>query len=111
MEKNLFSLPNVSSQSTCITELFQPLIQGDVLIERIISHGQVTPAGQWYDQERDEWVAVLQGEARLGFDDGREICLGPGDHALLPKHVKHRVTYTSSPCLWLAVHAPKLTAE
>lgn len=27
-----------------------------VLLERIISTGQSSPEGFWYDQERDEWV-------------------------------------------------------
>ncbi|HEV7463084.1 MAG TPA: hypothetical protein VGN85_04140 [Methyloceanibacter sp.] len=32
-------------------------------IERIVSSGQVTPEGQWYDQETDEWVLVVEGAA------------------------------------------------
>lgn len=89
-------------------ELFEPLIQTDrILIERIISTGQTTPQGEWYDQPRDEWVLLLQGEAQLMYEDGRAIDLKAGDYLLIPAHQKHQVSYTSSDpaCIWLAVHA------
>ncbi len=70
--------------------------------------GHVTPEGEWYDQSADEWVVVLEGEARLGFGDGTEHILGRGEHLFLPRHVRHRVLQTSRPCIWLAVHAPEL---
>ena len=34
-------------------------------LERIISMGQATPAGDWYDQDTHEWVLLLTGEAEL----------------------------------------------
>ena len=34
-------------------------------IERIVSTGQATPEGQWYDQDSDELVLVVDGAARL----------------------------------------------
>jgi hypothetical protein len=41
-------------------EVFQEIIQGERFkLERIISFGQATAVGQWYDQEQHEWV-VLQ---------------------------------------------------
>lgn len=89
-------------------ELVEPLLEDrGVLIERIVSTGQVTPEGEWYDQDRDEWVALLQGEARLRYADGRVVQLRTGDHVLIPAHDRHRVDYTSTdpPCIWLAVHA------
>ena len=73
-------------------------------IERIVSNGQVTPPGSWYDQELDEWVTVLQGEAELEYPDGRRCVLRPGDTVFIPRHERHRVSRTSQPCLWLAVH-------
>lgn len=76
---------------------------GAIRVERIISYGHVTPEGGWYDQEQDEWVTVLEGTARLQFADGTEVTLNRGDHLVLPRHVKHRVSHTSSPCVWLAV--------
>ena len=52
---------------------------GSVRVERIVSNGQVTPEGEWYDQDWDEWVVVLEGEARLGYEDGHETTLGRGE--------------------------------
>lgn len=74
-------------------------------VERIASAGQATPAGQWYDQETDEWVVVLQGDATISTDD-EVIPLGPGDWIYLPRHLKHRVERTSTEpaCVWLAIH-------
>lgn len=88
-------------------EQFDPLLKGDRMrLERIVSTGQVTPADQWYDQDTDEWVALLQGEAELIFADGLPVRLIAGDHLFIPAHRRHRVTYTSSepPCVWLALH-------
>ena len=52
-------------------EHFSPLLTSDsgLLVERIVSWGHVTPEDQWYDQEKDEWVLLLEGSARLGFDE------------------------------------------
>ena len=76
-------------------------------IERIVSTGQVTRQGTWYDQDTDEWVLVVAGAARLRIeseDADRE--LSAGDWLLLPAHCRHRVTWTASdpPTMWLAVH-------
>ena len=101
---NIFNLPS----SVPNQELFETLLSSnDILIERIISTGQTTPTGEWYDQERDEWVIVLQREASLNYHDGSQIKLIAGDYLLIPAHQKHRVAYTSStpPCIWLAIHA------
>ena len=101
---NIFQLPvDLSNQ-----EIFEEIISTEnIKLERIISTGQITPSGEWYDQETDEWVILLQGTACLGYEDGREISLNTGDYLLIPAHQKHRVTYTSSepPCVWLAIHS------
>lgn len=100
---NLFELPPLPP-----AEYFELLAVGQNLrIERIISTGHTTPAGEWYDQEQDEWVILLQGEAKLVYADGTDCYLKPGDHLLIPAHRRHRVDYTSTqpPCIWLAVHA------
>ena len=76
-------------------------------IERIVSTGQVTPEGQWYDQKTDEWVLVVKGRARLRIEgEARDRELGEGDFILLPAHCRHRVTWTDPdrPTVWLAVH-------
>ena len=76
-----------------------------VRIERIVSHGHQSPDGFWYDQPTNEWVLVLQGAARLEFED-RMVEMGPGDFVNIPAHQKHRVAWTSpdEPTIWLAVH-------
>jgi cupin 2 domain-containing protein len=76
-------------------------------IERIVSTGQTTPEGQWYDQETDEWVLLVEGAARLRIEGEREDReLSEGDWILLPAHRRHRVTWTRAapPTVWLAIH-------
>jgi cupin 2 domain-containing protein len=88
-------------------EIFEKIISNDkILIERIISTGQITPPNEWYDQEKDEWVILLQGEAKLSYFDGSIITLKSGDYLFIQAHQKHRVEYTSTkpPCIWLAIH-------
>ena len=87
-------------------EMVQTLVAaGKVRVERIISHGQASPAGFWYDQDQHEWVALLRGAAQLRFEDGI-IDMKPGDHINIPAHRKHRVEWTTpdEPTIWLAVH-------
>ena len=75
-------------------------------IERIVSTGQATPDGQWYDQDADEWVLLVAGAARLRIEgESRDRDLAPGDYLLLPAHCRHRVTWTDSegPTIWLAM--------
>ncbi len=88
-------------------ELFEPLLADHgVLIERVVSAGQSTPAGEWFDQDRDEWVALLQGSATLSFAGGAVVEMTAGDSVLIPAHERHRVEKTTAepPCIWLAVH-------
>ena len=99
---NIYNLPRKLPS----TELFETLIDHDkVLIERVISTGQITPEGEWYDQEREEWLIVLQGEGELSYQDGSFVKLTSGDYLYIPAHTKHRVEYTSTkpPCIWLTI--------
>lgn len=76
-------------------------------VERIVSNGQATPPGNWYDQDWDEWVIVLQGSAGVRLDDQAEIIgLQPGDYIYLKAHHRHRVEWTdpAEPTIWLALH-------
>jgi cupin 2 domain-containing protein len=91
-------------------ELFQTLIQTPSLrIERIVSRGHTTPVGQWYDQDTEEWVVLLQGAAKLCIE-GRDglLSLRAGDAVLLPAHQRHRVEWTDPEryTIWLAVLYP-----
>ena len=88
-----------------LAEVFDTLAAaGPVRIERIVSHGQVSPEGFWYDQAQAEWVMVVQGAARLAFADG-EVALAAGDWLTIPAHCRHRVAWTApdQDTVWLAV--------
>ncbi len=88
-------------------ELFDTLFQGSgCRVERIVSRGHGTPDGEWYDQDEDEWVLLVSGEAALVIENQAEpVILGPGDHVLLPAHCRHRVAWTAAnrETVWLAV--------
>ena len=85
-------------------EFTEVLKSGQVRIERIVSHGHVSPPGFWYDQDDWEYVAVLQGSAQLETKS-EHFTMNAGDWVLIPAHERHRVIYTSTepPCVWLAV--------
>ena len=76
-------------------------------VKRIVSFGQRSPEGSWYDQDHNEWVLVLRGQAKLQLQGSRDLVeLGPGDYVDLPAHTRHRVAWTTpeEPTVWLAVH-------
>ncbi len=104
MIKNLFA-PAVRSTAG---ELFETLLRTRAFtLERIVSFGQATPAGAWFDQDRDEWVALLSGSAGLLFENEvKARTLKPGDYLLIPAHVRHRVEWTERgvETVWLALH-------
>jgi len=86
-------------------ELTNTLLEAaDVRIERIVSHGYASAVGLWYDQAQAEWVIVLEGAARLQFEDGT-VEMTPGDFMNIPAHQRHRVEWTTpdEPIVWLAV--------
>ena len=79
----------------------------NVRIERIVSRGQASPPGFWYDQQQAEWVIVLAGSAAIAFEgEAPPRTLRSGDHLHIPAHTRHRVEWTdvSEPTVWLAVH-------
>ena len=76
-------------------------------LERIVSSGQATPPGEWFDQMTNEWVILLSGSAGLRFDDEAEgRTLYPGDYVHIPAHRRHRVEWTDpeQKTVWLALH-------
>lgn len=78
-----------------------------VRIERIVSTGQASPPGFWYDQPEDEFVVLLSGSGQLRFEqDGRLLELKPGDWIDIPAHCRHRVDATQAdpPTVWLVMH-------
>ena len=89
-------------------EEFAALVEGGgVRIERIVSTGQRSPEGFWYNQDQDEWVVVLKGHATLEMEgDEAGFEMKPGDWILIPARHRHRVAATADdkPTVWLAVH-------
>lgn len=79
------------------------LRQDAVRIERIVSNGHASPEGFWYDQDEQEWVLLLEGEAEIEFAKSEPVHLTRGDTLNLPAHTRHRVASTSRPAVWLAV--------
>jgi len=96
------------ARSTAKNEQFSDLLKRPGLrIERIVSTGQCSPAGFWYDQPEGEWVLLIQGEARLRFADEAEARpLKTGDYIDIAPHRRHRVDWTTpeQPTIWLAIH-------
>lgn len=90
-------------------EIFSDLLKNkNVRIERIVSTGQTSPKDFWYDQDENEFVLLLEGEAILEFkeeDKVKEVKLNKNDYIDIKAHVKHRVKYTdtNNPTIWLAV--------
>ena len=76
-------------------------------LERIVSGGQATPPGEWYDQNTNEWVILLRGSAVLLFDgEADKVVLRPGDYIHIPARQRHRVERTDpeEKTIWLALH-------
>ena len=79
----------------------------NVRIERIVSTGHATPSGEWYDQDRAEWVFLLAGTAGLIFEGEAELLqLEAGSFIHIRAHRRHRVAWTdqSISTIWLAIH-------
>jgi cupin 2 domain-containing protein len=90
-----FPLPSADAAEAVDALLSRPGLR----IERIVSRGQASPPGFWYDQAEGEWVLLRfadETEARL---------LKPGDWLDIAPHRRHRVEWTdpTAPTAWLAV--------
>ncbi|OIO80120.1 cupin [Candidatus Pacearchaeota archaeon CG1_02_32_132] len=88
-------------------EVFNSIIdKNGIKIERIISKGHTTEKDKWYNQEKNEWLIILKGNAELEFEDNKKVSLKEGDYVNIPAHTKHRVTKTSKKeeTIWLIVH-------
>lgn len=104
-DENLFA--NLPPSNTPGEQLSRLLVQPGLRIERIVSNGQSSPPGFWYDQSDAEWVLLLQGEASLRFEDEtRPRKLKTGDYVAIAAHRRHRVDSTAADrtTIWLAIH-------
>ena len=102
LKKNIFD--NIPSNIP--EEIIEILIDSDQLkVERIISKGHVSPKDFWYDQDKNEFVVLLKGSAKLLFENDEQIILSAGDYIFIPAHKKHRVEWTDSETetIWLAI--------
>ncbi len=102
---NLYDgLPEAPTAEEAMSTL---LATANFRLMRIVSTGQVTPDGEWYDQHDAEWVMVVTGCARLLIEgEAAARILSAGDYVLIPAHVRHRVQWTdpNRPTVWLALH-------
>ncbi len=79
----------------------------NITIERIISKGHFSPPDQFYDQDKNEWIILIQGQAVLSLEDPiEEVQMNSGDYLLITAHRKHRVEWTRPDVItiWLAIH-------
>jgi cupin 2 domain-containing protein len=87
-------------------EFLSLVSSGTTRIERIVSSGQSSPAGFWYDQDEEEFVLLVAGGAILSIEGhDKKVELKSGDWIKLPVHCRHRVEWTSADpvTVWLAV--------
>jgi len=97
----LTDLPAALPQELVQTILERPNLR----IERIVSQGHASPEDFWYDQDENEFVVLLQGAARLRFED-ELVEMKPGSFIDIPAHRRHRVEWTDpqQPTIWLAIY-------
>ena len=102
--KNIFS----GLQEQTPDEILETILQTyQFKIERIISRDHSTNEGEWYDQDKNEWVLVLKGNAGLQFEgDDEAVIMRTGDYINIPAHRKHRVEWTDpeEDTIWLTIH-------
>lgn len=102
LPKNIFEQIDINLNE----EIIENIVNSDnIRIERIISFDHKSPNGFWYDQDENEFVIVLEGEATLEFDKNTLVSLKKGDYIIIEKHKKHRVVGTAKNMLtiWLAI--------
>lgn len=108
MAGNLFAdLPDLPLTAEAAERLETLLARPGLRIERIVSSGQASPPGFWYQQAEAEWVLLVSGAALLRFEDESEARrLRPGDWLHIDPLRRHRVEWTDAqvPTVWLAVH-------
>ncbi len=90
-------------------EKFSKILQTkSIKIEKIVSNGQKSSDNFWYNQEKNEFVLLLEGRAILEIKENeiiKEIELKKGDYIDIKANIKHRVKYTDekNPTIWLAI--------
>lgn len=95
---NIFDVKNIDKTKEIVEMLKE---NENVRIEKIISTGQTT---DWMEQEQEEFVMLIQGEAIIEYKNKKQE-LSAGDTVIIKKNEKHRVVYTSENpcCIWICV--------
>jgi cupin 2 domain-containing protein len=104
MKGNIFNIDSITSDKK---EVFESILTNEnITIERIVTLSPYEQPGEWYDQPKDEWVILLQGEAEIEFNPKEFTKLSAGDYIFIPAHKIHRIKQSSSDkrCIWLAIH-------
>ena len=98
---NIFDKIIVDKKEENFFEIFK---NETIKIEKIVSNGQKSPENFWYEQEKSEFILLLEGFAILEFEN-REVELKKGDCINIKAKQKHRVKFTSidEPTIWFAV--------
>ncbi len=91
-----YSLPALDSE-----EFTTLLEHKNVKISRIVSNTLQTE--QTFCSDKDEWVIVLQGCAKLEMNDTVHK-LTKGDSLFIPAHTEHKLLKTKKVVVWLAVY-------
>lgn len=102
MEKyNIFDEIPVDKSEEKFFEIFK---DEKIKIEKIVSNGQKSPQDFWYEQEKNEFVLILEGFAIVEFEDF-EVELKKGDCLNIKAYQKHRVKFTTldETTIWFAV--------
>jgi len=79
---------------------------GGFRLVRLHSCSASSAPGFWYDQAEAEWVCLMQGSARLQFEDeDGERELNRGDSLMIAPHRRHRLVATDGGAgtIWLAL--------
>ena len=98
---NIFDKIIVDKEEENFFEIFK---NETIKIEKIVSNGQTSPENFWYEQEKSEFILLLEGFAILEFED-KQVELVKGDCLNIEAFQKHRVKFTSldEPTVWFAV--------
>lgn len=101
MKKNVFENIIIDKSKE---QFFELLKNDNIKIEKIVSNGQSSPINFWYEQEKNEFVLILKGNAIIEYESS-EFILNEGDYVNIKAFTKHRVKYTNQtqPTIWLAV--------
>lgn len=88
------------------SEMFEDILRSPgIRVERILSKGHTSPETGWYDQDENEWVLLIEGNATLEFENAASVTLSKGDYLNIPAHTKHRVSWTDPDrvTVWLVI--------